>query len=125
MNAHDRTLSATAGALLSSSVFSLSAYPFVCLTSAIAALALSLYLRQRGAFRDDNTPLLGALLIGGSAMTVLGGLIAVSPKAGFVVMGLILVPILLFLVAFGVRERVRAFIRRINAWFPHDDKPQN
>ena len=114
-------LSATAAAMLAVAVFSVSGSSIVCLTSAICALALSLYLRRRGAFRNDNTPLLGALLIGGSAMMVLIGAIFVSPSAIFVVIGAALIPFL-FLLAFGIRERVRAFLRRVDAATP-DEKP--
>jgi hypothetical protein len=124
MNTREKSLSAIAAALLATSVFSALSSPFLCLASAVGALALSLYLRHRGAFLNDNTPLLGALLIGGSAMCVFGGFIVVSPKVGLFVVGLILVPIFLFLLAFGARERMRAIIRRIDAWMP-DDKPRD
>jgi len=121
MNSREKALSAISGTLLASAIISAWVSPIVCLTSAICGLSLSLYLRRRGAFRDDNTPLLGALLISGSAMTALAGIILVSPKAIFVVMGVALIPIL-FLMAFGIREHVRAILRRIDAAMP-DEKP--
>jgi len=121
MNSREKALSATAATMLVVAVFSVSGSSIVCLTSAICALALSIYLRRRGAFRNDNTPLLGALLIGGSAMMVLIGAIFVSPRAIFVVMGAALIPFL-FLMAFGIRERARAIMRSIDAAMP-DEKP--
>jgi len=122
MNPQEKALSSAAAALLAVAVFSALAFPIVCLTSAVCGLALSLYLRRRGAFRVDNTPLLGALLIGGSAMMVLAGVILVSPRAIFFVVGVALIPFL-FLLAFGIRERVRSIMRRIDAAIPDDEKP--
>jgi hypothetical protein len=123
LNSQDKALTATAAALLAVAVFSTAASPFVCLTSAVCALALSLYLRHRGAFRDDNTPLVGALLIGGSTMMVLAGIAVASLRAALIVMGVVLVPILLFLMAFGIRERWRALLRRIEPKPRDDEKP--
>jgi len=123
MSPREKALAATAVALLATAVFSTSASPFLCLTSAVCALALSLYLRHRGAFRDDNTPLMGALLIGGSTMMVLAGIAVVSLRAAVVVIGVVLVPILLFLMAFGIRERWRALLRRIEPKPRDDEQP--
>ena len=121
MSSKEKALAATAAALLAVAVFSTSVSPYLCLTSAVCALALSLYLRHRGAFRDDNTPLLGAFLIGGSTMMVLAGITVVSLHAAFILLGVALIPTLLFLMAFGVRERWRALLRRIEPK-PRDDE---
>jgi len=123
MTPQEKALAGTASALLAVAVFSTSVSPYSCLTSAICALALSLYLRHRGAFRDDNTPLLGALLIGGSTMMVLAGIAVVSLRAAFILLGVVLIPVLLFLMAFGIRERWRALLRRIEPKPRDDEKP--
>jgi hypothetical protein len=114
MNSQDKALTTGAAVLLATAFVSASASPIVCLASAICALTLSLYLRHRGAFRDDNTPLLGALLIGGSAITVLTGALVFAPLLSFVMIGLVMVPAILFLLAVLWRWRLREFIRRID-----------
>ncbi len=124
MNPREKSLSAIAGALLAAAVFSMSVWPVACLTSAICGLALALYLRHRGAFRDDNAPLVGALLIGGSGIMVLMGVIVVSARAALIVMVVILAPILLFLLVFGIRERLRASWRNFqSATRDEEDRP--
>jgi hypothetical protein len=123
MSPQENALAATAAALLAVAVFSTSASPFLCLTSAVGALALSLYLRYRGAFRNDNTPLVGALLIGGSSMMVLAGIAVVSLRAAFILFGVVLIPTVLFLLAFGIRERLRALWRWIEPEAHDDEKP--
>lgn len=125
MNPTQKYFSLLAGALLVVSIFTTSAFPFASLASSTAALALSLYLRRRGAFQNDNTPLAGAFLIGGSVMMVLAGLFLVSPRVGVVVYAVILIPILLFLVVFGIRERLRSIGRFIESAdsSSRDDKP--
>jgi hypothetical protein len=124
MSSKEKALAAAAAAMLAVAVFSTSFSPYLCLASAAGALALSLYLRHRGAFRNDNTPLLGALLIGGSTMMVLAGIAVVSLRAALIVMGVVLIPILLFLLAFGIRERWRALLLRIEPKARDDEKPQ-
>jgi uncharacterized membrane protein len=122
MNPQEKVLSAGAAALLVVAILSVSTPSAVCLSSAGCALAISIYLRYRGAFRDDNTPLVGAFLIGGSAMMVLAGLFLVSPLALLIVSGAILIPIFLFLLAFGVREKLRSYMRKLDRLFD-DGKP--
>lgn len=123
MNQHEKLLSGIAALLLTVAVFSMSVSPLVCLPSATCALALAIYLRHRGAFRDGNTPLAGAFLIGGSSMMLLTGVFIVSPLAFLIVAGVILVPILLFLLAFGMRERFRLFFRWVEQQPRDDEQP--
>jgi hypothetical protein len=121
MNPRDQALSGIAAALLAVAVFSMFSGPIVCLASASACFVLSLYLRRRGAFRSDAGPLIGALLIGGSAAMVLTGIFLVSLYAALIVAGVILVPVLLFAAALFARERWRSFLRFLDP--PSDEKP--
>jgi len=123
MNPTEKTLSIAASALLMVAVFSISKPSSLCFISASSALVLSIYLRRRGAFRGDNTPLLGAFLIGGSSMMALAGLFFVSPMALLVVAGAILIPIALFLLAFGIRERAKSFLRWADQKMRDAEKP--
>jgi len=118
----EKGLSSVAAALLMVAIFSATKPSALCFSTAICALLLSIYLRFRGAFRTDNTPLLGAFLIGGSSMLALVGLFYISPMALLVVAGAVLVPTVLSLVVFGIRERLKYYERKLDRLFG-DGKP--
>jgi hypothetical protein len=109
-----KALSTVACALLAASIFLPAVSPQACLASAVSALLLSFFLRAQGAFREDNTPLLGALLIGGSSVTIVVGIALVDSRLAFLIIGAVLVPTALFLAAFGVRERLRSIGRTLD-----------
>jgi hypothetical protein len=125
MNAQERTLSVTAAVLLATAGFSALASPYLCLITATCALALSLYLRHRGAFRNDSTPLLGALLIGGSAIMALPGALIFNVRVAFIVICVVLFPTILFLKIVVLRDILHAigrFLDRIEAKSRHTGK---
>jgi len=123
MNRQQKILAAIAAFLVAAAVFSWTTWPVVCLASALPALALSLYLRHRGAFRSGNTPLAGAFLIAGSALMTFAGVGAVNLGAALVVCGAVLIPTLLLLLAFGLRERARGFRRNMQEILREDQDP--
>jgi hypothetical protein len=111
-------LSAIAAVLLAASLPFSFRWPIVGLALSASTLTIALYLRHRGAFREGNTPLLGALLIGGGAITVLGGVFAVlftvSQYAAFMLFGALLTPPFVLLLVFGIRERIRSIERTLD-----------
>ena len=123
MKPREKSLAIAAGALLAISVISMSLSAVVCLVSAICALALSLYLRRRGAFRNGNAPLAGVFLISGSGMTALLGLAGLDLRVAMFVLAAFLIPIFLFLMIFGLRERLRAIDRYFQRLSRDDETP--
>lgn len=124
MDGPHKALSTVAAASLGISAITLFATPVPGAACAILALLLSIYLKIRGAFREGNTPLLGALLIGGSGILSIGGglvvLSYVSQKAAIILYLLMLLPGFGFLILFGYREKWR----RLQRWVEEQpDKP--
>jgi hypothetical protein len=110
-----KILSALAGAMLAASVVLMAAWPHGGLASAACTLTLSLYLRKRGAFREGNTPLTGALLIGGSSIMTLIGVTVLDVRLAFVIVGAAVITVGSFLLVFGARERLRSIVRRLDS----------
>src|SRR5690349_4930332 len=117
MSASERILTAIAGALLALSVFTMFVSPAVGAPCAAAALAIAIFLKRRDAFREGNLPLLGVLLIGGSGIMSIGGLLGVtflvSMKAASILFLLMLAPGFGLLILFADREGWRRFRRWI------------
>jgi hypothetical protein len=124
VNGLHKSLAVIAVASLAVSAFTLFSLPVPGAACAIAALLLSIYLKMRGAFSEGNTPLLGALLIGGSGiMSIGGGLVVVShasEKAAIILFLAMLAPGFVSLVAFGYWQRWR----RLQSWIERQpDEP--
>jgi hypothetical protein len=115
MHGSHKLLSLLAASSLVISAMILFSTPVPGAACAMLALLLSIYLKICGAFNEGNTPLLGALLIGGSGILSIGGglvvLSHVSERAAIILYCLMLVPGFGLLIVFGYRERWRRFQR--------------
>jgi hypothetical protein len=125
-----KTLSAVAGVMLAASVVLMAAWPPAGLASTVCTLTLSLYLRKHGAFREGNTPLAGALLIGGSSIMTVIGVAVLDVRLAFVIVGAVVITVGSFLLVFGARERLRSIVRTLDSVDeeqsapPAEDAPQ-